>query len=225
MELQEYLNILKKRWLLIVVVTLTAAILSGIISYFVIKPTYKADISVIIKGQQNTNTQTSSMNYNDVMMYQKLVKTYSEFTTSRKVMEHAINALGINMKPETLKGMISASSKGDTQFLTISVKSKDPKQAMDLANQLAKSLKVVSAEIQDSDNVQILDEAVLPTSPDSPRPLLNIAIAFLLGLMVSVGVVLLLEYLDNTIKTPSDVEKLLGIPVIGTIPFVTEANK
>ncbi|MFL0268823.1 YveK family protein [Candidatus Clostridium radicumherbarum] len=226
MELIEYLNILKKRWTLIVVITLAAALISGIVSYFIIKPTYKADISVIIQKETSTDASKSpSMSYNDVMMYQQLVKTYSEFVKSRTVAEDVIQNLNLKLSTDQLQNMVTAAPQGTTEFLTITVKSKDPKQAMDIANQLAVSLKDVSKNVTKSDNVGILDKAQLPISPDSPKTKLNIAIAFLLGLMVSVGVVFLIEYLDNTIKTSEDVEKLIGIPVIGTIPFVTDVEK
>lgn len=225
MELHEYLNILKKRWSLIVVITLIATLISGVASYFIIKPTYKSDISVIIGKQDAGDAKTTTQNYNDVMMYQKLVKTYSELVKSRTVAENAIQKLSLNMKAEQLQGMVSVAPKGDTEFLTITVKSKDAKQAMEIANQLAVSLKEVSLNIKKVDNVQILDPAELPTSPDNPKPKLNMAIALFLGLMVSVGVVFLLEYLDNTVKSPEDIEKLLGIPVIGTIPVIIDAEK
>jgi capsular polysaccharide biosynthesis protein len=226
MELIEYLNILKKRWTLIVVITLAAALISGIVSYFIIKPTYKADISVIIQKETSTDAAKSpSMSYNDVMMYQQLVKTYSEFVKSRTVAEDVIQTLNLKLSTDQLQGMVTATPQGTTEFLTITVKSKDPKQAMDIANQLAISLKDVSKNVTKSDNVGILDKAQLPVSPDSPKTKLNIAIAFLLGLMVSVGVVFLIEYLDNTIKNSEDVEILIGIPVIGTIPFVTDVEK
>lgn len=225
MELHEYLNILKKRWSLIVVITLAATLISGVVSYFIIKPTYKSDISVIIGKQDTGDTKTTSQNYNDVMMYQKLVKTYSELVKSRTVAENAIQKLGLNMKAEQLQGMVSVAPKGDTEFLTITVKSKDAKLAMEIANQLAVSLKEVSLNIKKVDNVQILDPAELPTTPDSPKPKLNMAIAVFLGLMVSVGVIFLIEYLDNTVKSPEDIEKLLGIPVIGTIPVIVDAEK
>jgi capsular polysaccharide biosynthesis protein len=225
MELQEYLSILKKRWLLIVVITLIATLISGVVSFFVIKPTYKADISVIIQKQDNGDNINPSMNYNDILMYQKLVKTYSELAKSRTVAEHAVEALGIDMKPDTLRSMVAVAPKGDTEFLTITIRSKDAVQAMDIANQLAKSLKAVGIVIKKSDNVQILDPAMMPGGPDSPRPMLNMAIAFFLGLMVSVGLIFLLEYLDNTVKSPEDIEKLLGVPMIGAIPFITDAEK
>jgi capsular polysaccharide biosynthesis protein len=224
MELQEYLNIIRKRWALLVVITLVFTLISGVVSYFVIKPVYKADISVIIQKEDNVDPKGSNVSYNDVLMYQKLVKTYSELVKSRTVAENAINKLGIDMKADKLQGMISVAPKGDTEFLTLTVKSKDAKQAMELANQLALSLKEVGKQVKKVDSVQILDPAELPTTPDSPKPKLNIAIAFFLGLMLSMGIVFLLEYLDNTVKSPEDIEKLLDIPVIGTIPLVTEAN-
>ncbi len=220
MEIIEYLNIIKKRILLIILVTIGATVFSGLLSYFVITPTYKSDISVII-GKPENKSQVSQ-GYNDVMMYQQLVKTYSEFVTSRKVSDNVIKALKLNINSDELQKMVTVAPKGDTEFLTITVKSKDPKQAMDIANQLAKSLKSVSNDVKKVDNVQLLDEALLPTVPNSPNPKLNMAIAFFIGLMVSLGIAFLLEYLDNTVKTQEDIEKLTGIPVIGIIPLTED---
>lgn len=222
MELKEYFYIIKKRALLIVLITLVATLVSGIISYFVIKPVYKADISVII-GKTEKDNAAISPNYSDVMMYQTMVKTYSEFAMSRTVSEDVIKKLNLEpMKASELLSMITVAPKGTTEFLTITVKSKDAEQAMKIANQLAKSLKEVSATIKKSDNVMLLDEAQLPMNQDSPKPILNMAIAFFLGIMISVGLVFMIEFLDNTIKTQEDVEKLLGLPVIGLIPLVND---
>ena len=221
MELQEYLQILKKRWLLIFIITLAAALVSAGVSYFVIKPTYKSDISVILG---NVGTDNQPTGYDELVMYQMLVKTYSELAKSRTVAENAINSLNLGIKPDMLQKMISVSPKGDTEFLIISVRSKDAQEAMLIANQFAKSLKEVSIAIKKMDNVQILDSALIPVVPDSPKPVLNIAIAFLLGLMVSIGLTFLLEHLDNTVKTEEDIEKLIGIPVVGVIIFESEAK-
>ena len=221
MELMEYFNIIKKRILLVILITIGATVISGILSYFVITPSYKSDISVII-GKPENKSAAPQDNYNDVIMYQKLVKTYSEFTKSRRVSEHVIKSLKLNIDPNQLQEMISVAPKGDTEFLTITVKSKDPKEAMDIANQLAKSLKYISNDVKKVDNVQLLDQALLPTMPDNPNPKLNMAIAFFIGLMVSLGIAFLLEYLDNTIKSQEDIEKLTGIPVIGIIPLTED---
>lgn len=221
MELMEYFSIVKKRILLVILITIGTTVFSGVLSYFVITPTYKADISVII-GKIDTTSETSQANYNDVIMYQKLVKTYSEFAKSRRVSENVIEALNLKIEPNQLQAMVSVAPKGDTEFLTITVKSKDPKEAMDIANQLAVSLKDISKEVKKVDNVQLLDVALQPTAPDNPNPKLNMAIAFFIGLMVSLGIAFLLEYLDNTVKSQEDIEKLTGIPVIGIIPLTQD---
>nr|WP_276537088.1 GNVR domain-containing protein [Anaerosalibacter massiliensis] len=73
-------------------------------------------------------------------------------------------------------------------------------------------------EIMKVENIQVIDRAQEPEEPIKPRPKLNMAIAGVLGLMISIFLVFILEYLDNTIKTPDDVEYHLGLPIIGTIP-------
>ncbi len=74
------------------------------------------------------------------------------------------------------------------------------------------------------ENVNVIDPAIRPGSPVKPRPKLNMAIAGALGLMVSLGIVFVMEYLDNTIKTPEQVTELLALPVLGTIPRI-DVNK
>ncbi|MNP03170.1 Capsular polysaccharide type 8 biosynthesis protein cap8A [compost metagenome] len=158
-------------------------------------------------------------------MYQKLVKTYSEFVKTRSVAEDAIDKLNLDITPGALLGMISVAPKGDTEFLTITVKSKDAYEARDIANQVAKSLKAITKDIKKVDNVQLVDDALLPSGPVSPKPLLNIAIALILGLFVSVGIVFLIEYLDNTVKDTDELEKLLEVPVLGAIPMIEDKKK
>ncbi|MEQ8156909.1 MAG: Wzz/FepE/Etk N-terminal domain-containing protein [Clostridiaceae bacterium] len=225
MELYQYFEIIKKRVMLIVLITLTCIFASAIASFYVIKPVYQSEISVDIGNTNaNTETKTSGQSLNDVMMYQKLVKTYAEYAKSRAVAEDIVTQLGLSKTPEQVMGMITATPSADTQFMTISVKSGNAEEAMNIANQAAKSLKSVTTKIKNVDNVQLVDDAVLPKSPVSPRPLMNIAIAFLLGIMASAGLIFLMEYLDNTVKDPEELEKLTGLPVIGSVPKVENNN-
>lgn len=217
MELKEYFKILKKRLVFIILVTLVTVLATGIISYFVLKPMYKSDISVII----GTN-KTEEVQYNELQMYQKLTKTYCEFVKSRKVLQDISDNLKGKYTVKQLNAMISGSPKADTEFITISVKAEDANDAKLIAEQAAKSLKSVSLSVRNADYVKLLDEATLPKAPFSPRPMMNLAIAFLLGLMVSVGIVFLIEYLDVTIKSEQDIYELIQVPVIGIIPETTK---
>ena len=89
---------------------------------------------------------------------------------------------------------------------------------MVVANSVAKSFMANIVDIMQVDNVTVVDEARVPVNPVKPQKQLIIAVAGFLGLMSSLFLVFLLEYLDNTIKTPNDVERSLGLPVLATVP-------
>jgi capsular polysaccharide biosynthesis protein len=225
MELKEFLYIIRTRILLILYITLILTLITAVVSYFVIKPKYKADISVII-GKTEIQNNNSETTLNEVMMYQTMVKTYSKLTKSRVVAEDVIKKLNLkSMKSTDLISMITVTPDNDTQFLTITVVSKQPEQAVSIANQFAKSLKEVSTKANKVDVVELIDEAQLPIKIDSPRPVRNMAMAVFIGFMLSIGLVFLLGHLDNTIKTKEDVEKAIGFPVIGTITLIDTKNK
>lgn len=224
MELKERFLILKKRAILIIIITLTLTLVSGILNFFIIKSSYNSDISVIIGNTESKNKESGS-EYYDVIMYQTMVKTYSKLAKSRTVAEDVIDKLNIkSLNVEDLLNRVEVTPDKDTQFLTITAASDTPKEAMDIANQFAKSLKAVSIEVYNVDSVKLLEEAQLPLEPASPKPVRNIVLTFIIGILFSVGLAFLLEYLDNTIKTKEDVEDI-GLPVIGTISLVKIPNK
>lgn len=214
--LRDIYNILRKRLWLIAAVTLTATMISIILNFFVIKPTYEASTSVII-GKLPTN-EDSRMQYNDVMMYQSLVKTYVEIVNARTVSKNVVEKLGLAMKPEDLMKCISATPVTNTQMIKIKVSARSPLDAQRITNTVTEAFIIEAMKQFPSGTVKIMDPAVIPEHPSKPNKKLNVAIAFFLGLMISVGIVFLIEYMDNTIKTENDVEKYIGIPVIGVIP-------
>ena len=69
-----------------------------------------------------------------------------------------------------------------------------------------------------ADNVQVIDQALVPQFPVKPRPMFNMAVAGVLGAMLGLGIILVREYFDDTIKTTEDIERYLQLPVLGTIP-------
>ena len=98
--------------------------------------------------------------------------------------------------------------------------------AASIANTTAEVFKKEIVTIMNVDNVSILAEATVGENqaPIKPQPLLNIAIALVVGLMAGVGLAFLLEYLDNTVKNEQDIEKLLGLPVLGTIAMIDSTS-
>lgn len=218
MELKERFYILKKRAGLIILITFIVTITSGLLNYYVFVPKYKADTSVIIGKEAQTNN--SGADYYDVMLYQTMVKTYSKLARSRTVVEDVIAKL--DLKPlvvSDLLSMIEVIPDDETQFLTFTVTSSNAKQAMDIANQFVKSLKGVSLRVYKVDSVNLIEEARLPLYPDSPKPIRNTLLAFFIVVIFAIGLAFTLEYLDNTIKNKEDVE-IIGLPVIGSISLI-----
>ncbi len=109
-------------------------------------------------------------------------------------------------------------------MIAVTVQNKDPKTASAIANKTAEVFQSEIAKIMSVDNVTVLSKAevVEKQSPIKPRPMINIVIAFIVGLMASVGLAFLLEYLDNTVKKEEDVENLLGLPVLGIVARMDE---
>ena len=109
--------------------------------------------------------------------------------------------------------------RSDSQVVNLTVQDPDPAQAMAIANKTSEVFQDKIVELMNVDNVKIIVEAKMgeTASPVKPKPLLNIAIAAVIGVMLGVGVAFLLEYLDQTIKTEQDIEKMLELPVLGAI--------
>jgi polysaccharide biosynthesis transport protein len=69
-----------------------------------------------------------------------------------------------------------------------------------------------------SSNIRVVDPALAPASPSRPQKARNILLAVLVGLVGGVGLALFREYLDNTVKSPDDIEKLTGLPSLAVVP-------
>lgn len=218
LDLRDFYYILKKRIRLIIMITLACTLVTGIFSFFIIKPTYEASATIIV-GKPKGDEKSSNTQYNDVMMYQNLVKTYAKIAASNTVMESACNKLKGIIGVEQLKKSVTATPQENTQILEISAQSKNPKEAVNIVNAVVNSFVSESLRVfPTGGDIQIMDKAQFPDKPVKPKKALNMAIAFFVGLMVSVGLSFMFEYMDNTIKTEEDVSRYLDMPVIGIIP-------
>ncbi|HAT4134678.1 capsular biosynthesis protein [Clostridium perfringens] len=218
-SLQEIAYALKKRWKLILLITIAATLVSAILSFFVIKPKYEATTKLFIGKQESQDN--NAYNNNDVMMYQQLMKTYAQLVKTSDLVTKAVKSADLDYNQKDIKGILNnlnATPSAETQILDLSYKGGNPKDVLKLTEAITNEFIAESKELIPNGNVQVIQKPQLPEHPVSPNKTLNILIAFILGLMVGVGVVLLLEYLDNTFKSREDLEKTLDLPIIGTIP-------
>ena len=220
LRLDDFFEALRKRWLMIVSITLIATIVSAAVSFFVIKPQYEASTKVFIGKAESEN---KSYSQDEVMMYQKLMKTYSETIKTKDLLSRGLKGTSFNLEPSEILDNLTVVTIEGTQILQIKYKSKNPQEAKAVIEGVSGEFIKTSNELVPNGNIKIIEAVELPENPVSPNIIMNIAIAFALGSIVAVGLAVLLEFLDNTIKNKEQLERDFEIPVIGLIPRVKES--
>jgi capsular polysaccharide biosynthesis protein len=218
-SLKELFQTLRKRMWLIAVITIIAVMVSGIVSFFVLTPIYQSSTQLLVNQAKNEQTM---VNYSELQTNIQLINTYNVIIKSPAILDLVVKELDMDMTGQQLKEKITVGSEKDSQVVNISVQDADPALAADIANTIASVFQEEIVKIMNVDNVSVLARATISPSPVKPQPLLNIAIALVVGLMAGVGLAFLLEYLDNTIKTEQDIEKLLELPVLGVIATIDD---
>lgn len=219
-NIQEILDILKKKSKLILICTLTATLMSAIVTFFLIKPQYEASIKLFI-GKEEVATKVKSYDNNDVMMYQKLLKTYSEIIKTKDLAKSAIKSSNVNIKTTELLNNLTIVPVADTQILQIKFKGESPTDSKKIIDSVTEEFMTLSSELIPNGNIQVIEAVQVPKNPVSPNKTMNITIAFLLGLMGGVGLVVLIEFLDSTYKSKDQLERAIDIPVLGVIPNIS----
>ncbi|RFU67114.1 capsular biosynthesis protein [Peribacillus saganii] len=216
-SLRELFDTLKKRLSLIIAITVLATAISGAVSYFVLKPVYNASSQILVS--QAAAGALSSLAGAAFDTDAKYIETYNVILKSPYILDQVIEELDLNTTAEALNSSVNVVQEGQSQVVTINVQNLDPAQAVLIANEIAKVFQREISALMRIDNITILTPAELPSNPVpvKPQPALNMAIALVVGLMLSVGLAFLLEYLDNTVKSEQDLEKLLGLPVLGAV--------
>lgn len=219
-NLRELFQIIRKYIALIVIIPLIFAAIGAAVSIFLIKPIYESSTTLIVIQDKDTE---EVMSKSDVDLSKSLIYTYAEMAKSYTVLDNTAKALNI----DRLNGnSITVSPVKDTQILKVAVQNNDPQLAKDIADRLVEEFTLEIQRITKTNNVAVVDYARLPEKPVKPKIIMNVGIAGIVGVMVILLAVFLKEYMDNTVKTEDNIENLLGISTIGTVPnFNQGSNK
>jgi capsular polysaccharide biosynthesis protein len=171
-------------------------------------------------GQQNGIAGNPA----DVIGLQQLTQTMAEGVNSRRVAEGVIQQEKLSTTPEVFLDRLSVEQINATQFIGVTYTDTKPRRAQRVADAVGEvfSKEIAGGEDESSDAIsaKLWDRAAVPTEPASPTPLRNGLLALILGLMLGVGLAFLLEYLDDSWRSPEEVELLTGLPIYGVIPHI-----
>lgn len=229
-DLQELFSIFWEKKTLIILITLIFVVVGYIYTTVLVTPMYGASTTLVLAASNTDKTSTSttsdSITATDVTLNSKLVSTYSELIKSNSVIRQVIDNLGITTDENVLRKRITVKAVSDTELIKITVESENPTYAEKIANEIAVVFTQTVSEIYNISNVTIVDKAETPQEPDNVDPKKNMAIFGAAGLALVVGYILLINMLDNTVKSTEDVEKKIKLTVLASIPvYEIESEK
>ena len=219
LSLRDVLGVLRRRAWIVLVVVFVAVVLAALLSYVIMPPVYQAITSLIVNEKANAAQPTDGVDLGQIQTYRSLAVTYAKIITSRAVLQDTIETLKLPETVGQLAGMTTVQVEGQTEIISVTVKDRDGTRAALIANAVARSfITQLPTLVNRVENVSVIDQAVPSTAQVSPRPLLNIAVAFAAALMLGVLLAFLVDYFDDTVKTPEDVKKLFGLRVLAVVP-------
>ena len=212
--------LLNKFWIILLAGIIAAlAFVGGTILF--ITPQYQSTTKMYVLSKQDNNTITQQ----DMQTSLSLTKDYAELIKSRTVTEGVIAQLNLDLTHEQLLGKMSIDSATDTRILSITVTDPDPYEACKIANAIRDVAANHIKNVMDIDAVNVVETANIPDQKSSPSISKNGVIGGLLGVLLSVAIILIAYISNDTIKTQEDVERYLGLSMLGTIPLTAADRK
>lgn len=207
---------LKKRWLLILSMVISFLIV-GVIYVTVAAPTpiYQSEITFLIDYRSNPD---GIITESDIQYSKMLATTYSSIVNTPAILEEVVEKLDLEMTPEQLKSSVSISQSDSNPILKITVNNKNAVSARDIAREVMCVFSNKLIETTKYDSTSVLEDAKISNIPINQLSAKTVVFIGVIGLMLSISLVFLLEYLDRTVKSTDQLEAMLNIPVLGSIP-------
>ena len=226
-NISEVLGGIKDKWKNIVLIVLSFLLISSIYNIFFINKEYESNVKIFI-GKQKFKNITETYNNEEINLYQRLITTYSEVIKSKKLINESIKGSKMNYLQDKYKNInydllmenLTVNPIANTQIIEIKYKSLNPQQSYDLLYSITENLISYSKELYPNVNITILEQVHVNLKPLMNKKLTIIGLGLILGLIVGIGGIIGVMYLNNTYKNQKSLEEEIGLTVIGVIPKI-----
>ena len=226
-DLEEILYLLWGNIVKILICMVVGAVIAFGYTFFLVTPMYTATARMYILA----SSSNSVVNLSDLQISNNLRADYQELLTSRPLIEDVIKDLSLTYNYNGLVKMIKITNPSDTRILNVTVTTPSGQMSADIANDLVKQARLYLPRIMKTDEPSIFEDAIVPTGKSSPSYSRNTIIGALLGGLACCAFLIIRHISNDTMVTPDDVYKALGIEPLATIPegnlgsFNREAEK
>ena len=220
-DLKELFNIFWNKKILILSVTIIFMVVGAVYSFAFKTPMYSSSTTLVLAMSETTvGEETNSITTTDITLNSSLVSTYSKIVESNDVLREVISNLGIDESEESLKNNIDVSAVDDTEIIEITVSHENAVYAAKIANEIASVFSEKVNEIYNINNVYTLDAAEIENEPSNINHVKDIIIFAFVGFVLAMLYVFILNLLDDTVKSPEEIEKEYGLYVLVSIPDI-----
>jgi len=226
-ELKDYWRTLRRRWKVVVLCLAVTLAVASVIT-FQTTPQYASSSQIFVSTSESDTSQA----YQGGLFTTQRMASYARFVDTRKLAQRVSDDLGGTPGPDELLSQVTAAVDPDTIILTITATDPDPGAARDIAQAYAENLSKMIAQRETPAGKQnslvtasIIDDARVSSAPVSPQPVRNLGLAFVLGLLLGVGVAVLRELLDTSVSTAEDIAEVTTVPILGHIGVDASAAK
>ena len=221
------LDEIKDKWKSVVLIVLSFLLISSIYNIFFINKEYEANVKIFIGKQKFKNT-TETYNNEEINLYQRLITTYSEVIKSKKLINESIKDSKINYLPNNNENInydlvmenLTVNPISNTQIIEIKYKSLNSQQSYDVLYSITENLIRYSKELYPNVNITVLEQVHVNLKQLMNKKLTIIGLALILGLIIGIGGIIRVMYLNNTYKNQKSFEEEIGLTVIGVIPKI-----
>jgi succinoglycan biosynthesis transport protein ExoP len=225
MELIRYWRVVRRWAWLIILCPIVAVLLAALVTWR-LPNVYEAQVSLLVRPAQPLAVDPGAA----ALTSDQILRTYAALMTERPLLEQVISDVGLHTDSVNLSKQITVTPVPNTLILDVAVQDTDPARARDTANTLVNDFIAHIKQIQkaesanptasSADNLVVESPAILPDVPVSPRPLLNIGVGLLAGLLAGLGLAFLLDYLDQSVRSDELLRERTGLVPLGHIAFV-----
>ena len=227
MNLQDFIKLLRSRWVTVAVATL-AIMLIALLKTMMTTPMYQASTRLFV----STTAQSVSDLYQGNRLSQDRVLSYTELVTGQTLAQRTIEKMGLDVSPATLSARVTATANPDTVLIDVKVLDESSVRARDIANAMSDEFVVMVRELETprpgatpDARVIVEQRASIPSRPALPRPARNLAAGLAGGLLLGIGLALLRDRLDNTVKRRETLEEITKVGLVGSIPMDKDCRK
>ncbi len=220
-SLRDYIWIMKKRLWVIIALTVIPMIISCIVSFYGGKtePEYNASTTLIVGGPKAYLNSENQVDYDAYKAINgKFITNFNELLKTEVIADEVIDNLNLNMTYEEFNEKINVELIENTAIIKIEAKDKDPDLAVKIVDEIVAVSLGKASKLMNIENIEVMNKTQVKAIPLKSKTATNVVISGGVGFVVSLFLVLLLDYLDNTIKTPKDIERYLQLPVSGIVP-------